>query len=88
MRELPLLITVTYICYNYMLYYGVGIVQGKSKKNWELARGEPKEVLDKTNVREGDEIIVKGVEKVKVEEMFGIWKGLPPFKHVSEDHEF
>ncbi|MDI6902937.1 MAG: AbrB/MazE/SpoVT family DNA-binding domain-containing protein [Methanocellales archaeon] len=48
----------------------------------------PKEVLDETNVREGDEIIVKGVEKVKVEEMFGIWKGLPPFKHVSEDHEF
>jgi len=47
----------------------------------------PKEVLDLDNIKVGDEIVIKGIEKARIEDMFGIWKGLPSFTHVREDHE-
>ena len=47
----------------------------------------PKEVLDLDNIKVGDEIVIKGIEKARIEDMFGIWKGLPSFTHVPEDHE-
>jgi hypothetical protein len=39
----------------------------------------PKEVLDVDNIKERDESVIKGIEKARVEDMFGIGKGLPYF---------
>jgi hypothetical protein len=48
----------------------------------------PAREVKKLELHEGEEVVVKEMEKPRAKSGFGIWKGMKPFKHEPDDHVF